>query len=911
MLHGREAERTAVEALLEDARAGHSGMLVLRGEPGMGKTALLRHARELAGDMRVLQASGVESEAELAFAGLHQLLRPLLPVLDRLPEPQAMALRGALGLSHERTDDRFLISLAVLGLLAEAAEDRPLLVLLDDAHWLDGPSEDALAFAARRLDAEGVAFVITTRRAVGTRYDGSLPALTLGPLSDDAALALLADGAGGNVAADVASRLLRSAGGHPLALAELPAHLTAAQLAGHAPLPAQLPLGEGLERALLDRVHRLPEPAQALLTVAAADDAGDVHAITACAASLGLDPGALDALERSGLVELDDGALRFQHPLVRSAVYGAVPPHERRRIHAALAGVLGDEQPDRRAWHLAAAATGPDEAVADALERTAERANARGGPAAAAVALERAAALSEAAEARTRRLVAAARAGWTAGRPELASDCLTAIEGLPLTPETAADAAFVRGMIEFNTGEPARAAVELREAAEAAQASDFARSLTLRVAAMEAGAMAGERPSDASRNMPVALDPDAVPDERERFLSHLLLGLRVVEGEDTAAAAGHLRSALALGEGFRDPRLVRLAGVAAVYLGQERRARAMFERAVAMSRATGSLGTLPVALHTLAASEIWAGRAAAAEAAASEGLELARMTRQENIVALNHSVLCRAAAMHGREEACREHAEACWSLAVPRGLEFANAAATYGIGELELSLGRAEEALDRFDVLVSGPTGHHAYRLLSVPSLIEAAVRAGAHERGRAALAFFERWAQEARSVVALALALRSRALLSTGDEAGRYFEDALARHGEQPQPFDRARTQLLYGEHLRRERQRGDARTHLRSALHAFEGAGAAIWAERARQELRATGESARRRDPATILELTPQELRIARLVSAGASNRDVATQLFLSPRTVEYHLAKVFSKLGLTSRGQLATAPLGVEGG
>ncbi len=456
MLYGRDAERALVGALLDAARGSRSGALVVRGEPGVGKTALLEDARERADGMHVLAARGVESESELPFAGLHQLLRPALHLLERLPAPQAGALEGALGLAARAGHDRFLISAACLTLIAELAERRPVLCLVDDAQWLDEPSADALLFAARRLDAEGVLMLFSAREGGDERFEArGLDELTLGGLDAAAAAALLGRPDGAAPAPAVRDVLIEQAGGNALALVELPAALTAAQLAGAEPLPAALPLTRGVERLFLDRLRRLPEPAQRLLTVIAADDGGRLAPVMHAAAELGIEAGALDAAERAGLVSVQGRRIELRHPLVRSAVHQSSSSSELRAAHLALAQAhaLGDDpDSDQRAWHLAAAALGPDAAVADELERTAERARLRSGHAAAAAALDRAAELSEdgesrraAARRRRRRRLARGAAGARAGAAERA-------DPLVADPRLRADLAHIRGVIVFRCG---------------------------------------------------------------------------------------------------------------------------------------------------------------------------------------------------------------------------------------------------------------------------------------------------------------------------------------------------------------------------------------------------------------------------------------------------------------------------
>ena len=459
MLYGRDAERSAVTALLDAARDSRSGVLVLRGQAGAGKSALLQDAVEQASDLQVLEARGIESEAELAFAGLHQLLRPILGQVDGLPGPQATALRAAFGLEQGRVEDRFLVSVAVLSLLAEAAERRPVLCVVDDAHWLDEASANALFFVARRLEAEGVVVLFAARDGDPRRFGAvGLPELEIGGLDGVAVAALLAERAAVPVDPQVRDRLLERTGGNPLALVELPSVLTSDQLSGTQPLPLRLPLTDGVEHAFLERVRRLPDDAQALLLIAAAEDTGRQATVTAAAATLGAGVAALDAAETAGLVRVRAGAIAFRHPLVRSAVYQGATSSQRRRAHRALAGAADREgDADRRAWHLAAAAVEPDERVVRELDAAAERALGRGGFEAASSALERAATLTADPGARGRRLVAAAEHAWAAGQLGRTAGLLEAVRPLGTEPLLRADVGRLRGWFELSVGAVAAA----------------------------------------------------------------------------------------------------------------------------------------------------------------------------------------------------------------------------------------------------------------------------------------------------------------------------------------------------------------------------------------------------------------------------------------------------------------------
>jgi DNA-binding CsgD family transcriptional regulator len=904
VLFGREAESAAVEGLIARAGSSRSGALILRGEPGVGKSALLGHAVEQASAMRVLRAGGVEAEAELAFAALHQLLRPVLDRVGHLAEPQAAALAGAVGLSSDSVDDRFLIGVAVLNLLAEAAEEGPLLCVIDDAQWLDGPSADALTFAARRLEAEGVAMLFAARDGEARRFEGGgLAERTLEGLGAEAAGALLAERVRSALSPDVRDRLVESAAGIPLALIELAGLLSADQLAGRAALPDPLPRSAEIERIYLERARRLPAPTQRLLLLVAADDTGSLATIFKAAATLGIEPNALDAAELAGLLHAVEGRVDVRHPLVRSTLYGDATFAQRQAVHLALAGVFdGAQDADRRAWHRAAASLGEDDEVADELEQAARRARRRSGFAAAGRALERAAKLSGDDEARGRRLVAAAQDAWLAGGPEQALALLDRTRGLVSDPSVRADELHLRGTIELRCGVPAEAATMLAAGAAEIAAVVPAKAIEMLAEAAQAASYAGDAPQivEFGRRASALAGED---DRDQRFTVDVIVGIGSLLAGDTARGVPLLREALALADSFRDPRRLVHAGACAGYLGEEATEHELYGRAVARVRETGAVGTLPYVLEYLARSEAVDGRYAAAAAHATEGLRLARETGQQNSACHLLASLALVDALQGRADECRAHAAGALELARSRGLGYHSALAEWALARLDLGLGRPAAALSRLAELAAGGPGdsHPFVKIVSAPELVEAAVRARQPAAAQMALLEFERFARETAPPWALALVARCRGLLSAGDAAERHFVEALRRHGESARPFDRARTELTFGEFLRRAGHRKRARVHLRSALDAFERLGAGAWADRARDELRASGETARKRSPSALDQLTPQELQITRLVSEGATNKEVAARLFLSPRTIDYHLRKIYTKLGISSRAEL----------
>jgi DNA-binding CsgD family transcriptional regulator len=905
LLYGRDAERARIGALLDGARESRSGVLVIRGEAGAGKSTLLEDARERASGMQVLSGGGIESEAQLPFAALQQLVRPILGYVQALPKPQAGALRGALGLEAGGGNDRFLVSLAVLSLLAEAAERRPLLCLVDDAQWLDDASADALVFVARRLEADAIVMLFTAREREVRRFEASgLPELELGGLDSAAAAALLDRHADVPLSPEARERLVEGTGGNPLALLELPLALSEAQLGGGEPLLTPLPVSARLERAFLARVRGLPEETQTLLLVAAADDTGELATVLGAAAQLGVGAQALDAAEQAGLARPRGAALELHHPLVRSAVYQSATLSKRQAAHRALANVLEAEgDADRRAWHRAAGSIEPDPMVVEELEQAAERARRRSGFAAASRAFERAAALTVDEHQRARQLTDAAENAWFGGRLERARMLLERARPLASEPIQRADIDRYRGLIEMTGGVPADACQLLFRAAEEVAPLDGDRALQLLNLASIAALYAGDGDAAiAIAELARTLEVEETP--LSRMLVQLLIGLGAHFELDFDHAAASLRSALEFEEQLREaalaehPVAVLFAGRAAFFLGDDDRAYRLHQEAAARERANGALGLLTQILPRLAHAGLRVGHPASASANAAEGLRLAREMGQHDLIAYGLAAQALIASYSGAEDECRSLAAEARDLASAQGFAFVTELAEWALALLELGLGRAEEALQRARGISTT-----AVAFWVGLDRIEAAVRAGEPETARDWLATFEPWAESGGAAWARAVALHARALLSREEqEAERLFQTALAVHAEAPRPFERARTELAYGEFLRRGRRRIDARAHLQSALDAFETLGANAWAERARMELRASGQTARKRDPSTRGQLTTQELQIAHFVAQGLSNREVAAQLFLSPRTIAFHLRNIFRKLGISSRTQIA---------
>jgi len=901
-LVGRERERAAIDRMLDRAVARESGALVIRAETGMGKTALLRYAADQARDMLVLSVTGVEAESDLDYSGLHSLVRPIVHLLPRLPEPQRAALAAALGLAPVCGADRFLVSAGVLSLLAAAAENRPVLCLADDAQWLDVPSAGSLVFTARRLGAEGVAILFAAREGERRRFDApGLDELALPGLDSESAVELL-DRGDRELAPSVRERLLADAAGNPLALIELPACLSAAQLSGRARMPDAIPLSSRLQLAFQQQIERLPTTTRSALLLAAADDGGELGGILAAAATLDVPEDALDAAERAGLIETDDAKLTFRHPLIRSAVYEGATSGERRRAHGALAEAWrADEHADRRLWHLAVATLAADEEIADRLEAAAERSRMRGGHASAATAFERAASLSETESARGRRLAAAARAAYVAGQSDRASDLVN--RSLPIAdPAERPHLLGLRGVIDGNAGLLPDAVRTVHEAIRLSD--DPSESLAMLLEACLMATYIGD--TDRLARMCRLASEFQPATDVDRFIVILLTaGAAELEG-DFKRAELLSADAIELAARLDDARCLIWASVVAGRAGSQGDGISIANRAVRVARERALVSTLPYALQAQAGQLLGLARFDLVYSAAEEGRHLALDIGQPWIASLNVSYLSIVDALRGDERSVHAHNDEQQALVASSGPTRITANVAYAHGLLDLGLGRPSEALDRLLVPINTvrPQSNPVV-VRAVPDAVEAAARAQRLDAVNDEYAAFESWVERFPHPARRALLARCRALR---DESGaeRHFNESLLLAAA-VSPFDRARTELLYGEWLRRHRRRIDARVHLRAALDAFEQLGVTPWADRARAELRASGETARRRDPSTRDQLTPQELRIAGLAAAGLTNPEIGAQLFLSPRTIDYHLRKVFAKLGISSRAELAGVDLG----
>jgi DNA-binding CsgD family transcriptional regulator/tetratricopeptide (TPR) repeat protein len=908
VLRGRRSERAALERVLAEVRAGGSAALVVRGEAGVGKTALLEYLVERAEGCRVARAAGVQSEMELAFAGIHQLSGPLLDRLDRLPGPQRNALAAAFGLGGS-APDRFLVGLALLGLLSEAAAEQPLVCVVDDAQWLDRASAQALGFVARRLLAEPVAVVIALReRDEQPQEWAGLAELSVGGLDDGDARALLASAVSGRLDDRVRDRIVAETRGNPLALLELPRGLTPAELAGGFGLPEALPLAGRIEESFARRLAALPADTRLLLLVAAVESLGDLVLVRRAAARLGIEVVAERSAAESGLCELG-ASVRFRHPLVRSAVYRAASPEERRRVHSALAEATDpDADPDRRAWHRARAAAGPDEEVAEELERSAGRAQARGGLAAAAAFLEQAAALTPEPARRAARALAAAEAQHLAGAPDAAQALLaTAREG-PLDELQRVRVDLVRAQLAFAVNRGRDAPPLLLEAARRLEPLDGRLARETYLDALSAAAFVGHLGGEVgTRTVALAARAAPAPPQPPRAADLLLDGLATVLADGYEAAVPLLQAAL---RAFRSQGISRdeeqrwawLAGHAALDIWDDETWHAVAARHVEVAREAGALAVLPLALNTRVGVHLSAGEFDAAAALLQEVMAVAEATGTR----LTPYISLAVAAFRGRETEAAELLEATLAEAVPRGEGLALTIGYWGTAVLYNGLGRYDDALAAAEVA----DGHDAalgFATRVLVEQIEAAVRGGRPERAAGALDRLAASTRPSGTAFARGTEARSRALLSEGEAAEALYREAIEQLGRTRISTAVARARLVYGEWLRREGRRADAREQLRTAHSMLVAMGMEGFADRAARELEAAGEAAEPRRAESGSVLTNQEGRVARLARDGLSNPEIGARLFISPRTVEYHLTKVFSKLGIGSRTELAVALAG----
>jgi DNA-binding CsgD family transcriptional regulator len=904
-LWGRRKQCGVLDGLLADVRAGRSRALVVRGEPGIGKTALLGYAADTAQDFQVARAEGAESEMELPFAALHQLCGRMLGRLDRLPGPQREALGVAFGLRLGSAPDRFLVGLAVLGLLSGVAADQPLLCLIDDAQWMDQSSAQALAFVARRLDAESVAMLFGTRDpAEGGDLTG-IAELALEGLSDADARALLGSVLPGPLDERVRDRIIAESGGNPLALLELPHTATAAELAGGFGLPGAGPLSGRIEDIYGRRLAALPAATQQLLLLAAAEPTGDPALLWRAAGRLGIGIEAAHAAESEGMLEFG-ARLTFRHPLVRSAIYRSTSPRERRAAHRALAEATDPQlDPDRRALHRAHAAVGPDEDIAADLERSAGRAQARGGLAAAAAFLEQAARLTPTTARRGERALGAAKAKHQAGAPDAALALLATAQAGPLDELQRARVDLLLGQIAFAVNRGSDAPPLLLAAAKRFEPLDVGLARETYLDALRAALFVGRLANGggvlevarAARTAPASPQPPRAADL-------LLDGLVLLITEGYPAATPVLRRALSA---FRSEDFTREEGLrwlwlacrAAANLWDDEAWAVLALRQVQLARDAGALTVLPIALNSRIYMHLNAGELSAAAALIEEAEAITEATGSQ---LAPYGVLL-LAGWRGREAEASGLIEANLKAVVARGeglgltvIQWASAVLYNGLGRWEDALAAAQQA--------SEDPHEQLFSTWAAVELIEAATRSGVPELVAGALERLLPSTGASGTDWALGIEARSRALISDGEAAERFYREAIDRLGRTRIRVELARAHLLYGEWLRRENRRIDAREQLRTAHQMLTSMGAAGFAERAERELQATGERVRKRTVDTPAQLTAREAQIARLAGDGLSNHEIAAQLFMSPRTVEYHLHKIFTKLAITSRNQLHRA-------
>jgi DNA-binding CsgD family transcriptional regulator len=903
-LRGRASECAALDRLLADARTGQSGALVLRGEAGIGKTALLGYVQERASGCRIARAAGIEGEMELAYAGLHQLCGPLLGHLDRLPGPQGDALATAFGLNAGDPPDRFLVGLAALSLMSDVADEQPLVCLVDDAQWLDRVSAQTLAFVAHRLLAEHVALVFAVREPSELQELGRLPELVVTGLRDSDARMLLDSVIGGPVDQRVRDRIVAETHGNPLALLELPHGLTPAELAFGFGLPTTMPLASRIEQGFLRRLAPLSDDTRRLLLTAAAEPVGDATLLWRAVERLGIATDVAATAEATGLIKIGS-SVRFRHPLVRSAAYRSASTQDRHDVHRALAEITdADLDPDRRAWHRANAADGPDEAVAAELEWSADRAQTRGGVAAAAAFLQESARLTADPGLRARRALAAAQAKHQAGASEAALALLAMAQAGPFDELQLARADLLRAKIAFALRRGNDAPPLLLDAAKRLEPLDIGLARETYLDAFSAAVIVG-RLSRGADMMEVARAAQAAPalPTAARPSDLLLDGLALLITEGRAAATPLLKRAVST---FRSQdlstddalRWLWLVGRVAQDLWDDESWELLCAHHVRIARQAGALTVLPIALRSrIFVHGLWGEL----DQGASLTGEVQAVTDETGTQLAAYGAVA-LAAWRGDETEASRLIQATLDDVERRGEGMGVAISHYlaallynGLGRYADALVAAEAACEYEDLGVLG---------WALTEFIEAATRSG---KGEAAAAAVERLAETTRAGNtdwALGIEARSRALVNSQENAERFYIEAIERLSRTRVRVELARAHLLYGEWLRRGGRRIDAREHLRLAHEMLSDIGADGFAERARRELMATGETVRKRAVETRDELTAQEAQIARLAGEGKTNPEIGAELFVSPRTVEWHLRKVFNKLGISSRRELRGA-------
>jgi len=903
-LTGRRAERDVLDRLLDEVRGGQSRSLVVRGEPGVGKTALLGYVVERAPDFRVARATGVQSEMELAFAALHQLCAPMLDHLDRLPAPQRDALRVVFGISTGSVPDRFLVALAVLSLLSDLAEAQPLICLVDDEQWLDRASAQAFAFVARRLEAESVGFVFAARKPSDDVV--GLSELVVEGLPDADARALLDSVFSGPLDTSIRNQIVAETRGNPLALLELPRGLTPAQLAGGFGLPDAVPLTGRIEETFRQRLTTLPVVTCRLLQLAAADPTGDPVLLWRAAERLGLSPDAMTPAVEADLIDLG-ARVRFRHPLVRSTVYQSASLHERQDAHRALAEVTDAQtDPDRRAWHRAQATSGFDETVAAELEHSAGRAQARGGLSAAAAFLQRAAMLTPEPARRAQRLLASATEKRNAGALDEALGLLVTVEAVPLNGLQAAEVQRLRGQIAFEQRRAGDAVRLLLNAARRLGPLDAALARETHLEALGAAIWTGnwdgpdgmrEAAESALAGPPAAQPPRAVDVLLEALAVRLTEGYAAAAPLLTRACQLFVTPSLGPEEAGGRSWLARsnASGIVAPEMWDADTWHAMADRWVRLAREAGALVQSQFATVLLAWTHVVAGDLSTAALLIEEDRLIAEATGNPPVGYIPIIL----AAWRGQEREASQLIEATVQEASARGLGRIVCFTDYATSVLNIGLGRHHAARDAARRVFE--RDQIGYGPLVVPELAEAASRTG----DAALLSACIEWLSERTRVTptdwSLGIETRVRALASEGEAVDALHRESIEHLGRTRLRVELARSHLLYGEWLRRERRRVDARGHLRTAHEMLAAMGVDAFADRARRELQATGETVRKRTVETRETLTAQEAQIALLARKGMSNPEIGTRLFISPRTVQYHLRKVFTKLDITSRSQL----------
>lgn len=893
VLIGRDRERQAIERLVAGARIGQAGVLVIAGEPGVGKTALLDHAAGCAIGMGALRAAGSEPEREIPFGALHQVLRPALDKLDLIPAPQARALSAALALRPGSPGDRFAVGAATLSLLCRFAEEHPVAILLDDLHLFDRPSADALAFAARRLVADPIVLLATSRTP-----EPALPELALSGIDLTAAGVLIAHHAPAAVSPELVARLHRATAGNPLALIELAAGLD--RLERTSPV-APLPVPATLANRFATRARALGSAGLDALAVAAVVG-NDLRMVASACRLLDLDVGALAEAENAGLIRIVDGRVDFRHPLVRAAVYGDTLPERRRSIHRAVAVALGPDEPDRHAWHLAEAALGPDASVADLLVAAAKRAHERSAHGVAAAAYERAARLCPDARRHAVLCVSAAESAWLAGSGPRAMALLDEAGELSGV-DARLRALELRGAIAARTGSLAEARDTFRAAA--AEAPDVDSRVVLLADAINASFYL----SDTGTGVHLAVEIEGLLERvvapRMRAVGQIAAGAARIlanRGGSELIRAG-VELLAATDDVGTDPRRLPWLMVGPLFL-RDSGTPAAFRRAVHEARAEVAVGALPHLLFHLARDEATTNQWTRAEATYDEAIRLALETGQDTELAMSLAGLAWLQARLGRAKDCRRLVAEALPICRHQDIHAGRIWLLFALGELELSLGNPREALvhlDELDALL-GSLQVTDPDLSPTPERTDALARLGNRDSALRIALDFHAAAVSKGQPWAMARAERTLGMLSDDTLVDTHFQASLGFHADTLDVFETARTQLAYGARLRRARRRVDARPHLRAALTTFDELRATPWADLAATELAATGEPIRRREPTGIHTLTPQELQVSLLLAEGKTIREAAAALFLSPKTVEYHLRKVYLKLGIRSRTELA---------